>query len=193
MAIKSSAKMTKLLLAILMAISFVVPAHTKSIMCSTNPPPKYKGTCFWAPSLWYCKGKELASWKTYQKLLTMDATEDNLKFYANVLFLPFDDLSGSGYHHEDVVSQIEQYNVDIECIKENLLNAYCNVVFLGSAETWIGWIPYMEPKWPEIVDAITAEALNKILKAIPSIPTSVFKAFAGIRSMPEIADNYTET
>ena len=70
----------------------------------------------------------------------------NLKFYVNVLFLPFNDLSGSGYHHEDVVSQIEQYNVDLECIKENLLNAYCNVVFLGSTETWIGWIPYMEPK-----------------------------------------------
>jgi hypothetical protein len=182
-------KILKLSLAILLAFSLCLgPTNAETNMCDTNPPPKYSGSCYWAPWLWYCKGKELASWKVYQEMTSMAATTENIKFYANVLFLPFDDIPGSYYDHDDVLSIIGGYNVDLECVKNGLLNAYCSVVYMKSAETWISKIPSMQPNFSAISSATTRSALQLIFKKIPSIPTTLYKAFAAIRAMPEIAN-----
>lgn len=182
-------KGTKFFFAILLAVSLSLgPTNAEVSMCDTNPPPKYSGVCAWAPWQWYCKGKELASWKVYQEMTTMAATTQNIKFYANVLFFPFDELPGSYYNHDDVLSIIGGYNIDLECVKRGLLNAYCSVVYMKSAETWISKIPFMKPNLSAISSVTTKTALKLILDKIPSIPTTLYKAFAAIRAMPDIAN-----
>lgn len=61
------------------------------------------------PWLWYCKGKELASWKVYEDMKSMKATDENLKFYVNVLFTSFDGLPLTLYNTKDVLSNIGSY------------------------------------------------------------------------------------
>lgn len=124
---------------------------------------------------------------------SMAATEENLKFYFNVLFLPFNDVYGSSYYHEDVLSIIEGYNADLECVKSSLLNAYCSVVYLKSGEGWISNIESkLKPNFDEIASATTKAALDMILSHTQGIYTSVYKAFIAIQKMPEIADGLYE-
>lgn len=185
----SPPKVTNLLLSFLIVFSLCLrQTNAETSMCDTNPPPKYSGSCAWAPWLWYCKGKEQASWKVYQEMTNMAATTENIKFYANVLFLPFDDIPGSYYNHDDVLSVIGGYSVDLECIKRGLLNAYCSVVYMKSAETWISKILFMKPNLSAISSATMKTALKLIIDKIPSIPTMLYKAFAAIRAMPDIAN-----
>lgn len=185
---------TKFLFAFLLAISLCLgPTNAETSMCETNPPPKYSASCAVAPWMWYCKGNEKNSWKLYQKMKSMAATEENLKFYANVLFLPFDEVYGSSYHHGDVLSMMEGYNADLECVKRSLLNAYSSVVYLKSCEAWISLIESkLKPRFDDIAYAATKEALVSIFGEIPGVYTSVYKAFIAVRAMPEIADGLYE-
>jgi hypothetical protein len=141
------------------------------------------------PWLSSCKGKERASWKVYQSMKSMSATEENLKFYVNLLFTPFDGLPNTSYNTQDVLDNIDS-NSDKECLKSSILNAYCNVVYLKTAETWISKIESMKSYLSLIAEVTTQAALMAILTdVIPSVSESVFKAYAGLRSLPEIAEN----
>jgi hypothetical protein len=141
------------------------------------------------PWLWYCKGTELASWKVYEDMKSMSATDTNLKFYVNVLFTPFDGLPLTSYNTKDVLTNIASSSSDNECLKSEILNDFCSIVYLKTAESWISKIPYMKPKISQIASVTTKTALWAVLKTIPSIPESIFKAYAAIVGLPIIAES----
>ena len=138
--------MMKIPFAILMLASYLAPTNGK-VTCATHPPPKYKGVCAPTPSLPTCKGHELATWKVYQDMKNMYANEENLKFYVNVLLLPIKSLPNSLYNNQEVHRTIDdEYNADLGCIKNSLLDAYCSIVYLKKADPWISKIlPFMKP------------------------------------------------
>jgi len=181
--------MMKIPFAILVLASYLAPTNGK-VTCATHPPPKYKGVCAPTPSLPTCKGHELATWKVYQDMKNMGATEENLKFYVNVLLLPIKGLPNSLYNNQEVHRTIDdEYNADLGCIKNSLLDAYCNIVYLKKADPWIEKILlYMKPFKSTFAPLITKAELESML--IYSIPSTSINGYGALQGLSAIRERF---
>jgi hypothetical protein len=172
-------------------VSFLTTINGKGT-CATNPPPKYVGVCAPTPSLATCKGRELATWKVYQDMKNMGATIENLKFYNNVLLLPINSQPDSLYNNQEVHRVIDDdYNANLGCIKNSLLDAYCSIVHLRKADPWINKIiPYMKPGKSMIAPLITKQELKNIFMYVPSIPSTSITGYGAIQGLSAIRERF---
>jgi hypothetical protein len=183
--------MLKLPFAILLVVSHFESANGKD-SCALHPPPKYAGVCAPTPSLATCKGHELVTWKVYQDMKNMAATAENLKFYNNVLFLPIQGQTDSLYNNQEVHRTIDdEYNADLGCIKNSLLDAYCSIVYLKKADPWISKIlPFMKPGKSMIAPLITKAELKNIFIYVPNIPSTSITGYGAIQGLSAIRERF---
>lgn len=183
--------MLKLSFAILLAVSIIAPTSGKSA-CAAHPPSKYAGVCAPTPSLATCKGHELATWKVYQDMKNMAATSENLKFYNNVLLLPIQGQPDSLYNNQEVHRTIDdEYNANLGCIKNSLLDAFCSIVYLKKADPWIGKIlPFMKPFKRTIAPLITKAELKNIFFYVPDVPSTSITGYGAIQGLSAIREHF---
>lgn len=155
------------------------------------PPSKYSGWCYFFSWMSSCKGKETASWKVYNDIATMDPTNENLRFYVNTLFAPFEDLKGASYDSSLVLEQVGKSSRANECIREVILNAYCNMALLKSFEGWLDDILAIKSADGDLYDTIASLSdldLDILEDILPEdIYMVVFKAAAAMIALPTIA------
>jgi hypothetical protein len=181
--------MMKIPFAILVLASYLAPTNGK-VTCATHPPPKYKGVCAPTPSLPTCKGHELATWKVYQDMKNMGATEENLKFYVNVLLLPIKGLPNSLYNNQEVHRTIDdEYNADLGCIKNSLLDAYCSIVSLKKADPWIEKIPPILKPWKSVIVMFHDKENMKLLVS-PITLSSSMTGYGNLQGLSAIREMF---
>ncbi|KAL7472616.1 hypothetical protein ACHAXS_012992 [Conticribra weissflogii] len=155
------------------------------------PPFKYSGWCFFFPWMSSCKGKETARWKVYNDIATMSPTNDNIRFYVNTLFAPFEDLPGASYDTRDVLDQVGRSTEANECVRSIILNAFCNMSLLKSFEGWLDDILAIKAHDDDLFETI-AKVTDLDLDILENILPEdmymvVFKAAAAMESFSVIA------
>jgi hypothetical protein len=153
------------------------------------PPDKWGYFC--SDYQWACDDDDARwSWKVYNDIVSMNPTKQNIMLYINLILVPHLSSANSKEKYKMVADAINNGDGDIECLRYQLLAAYCKIFFGKDMEFYLKKVHLITHSKEEVLTEISKTSkVDEVLELIGRVVDDTTGLFHTLRRHSKFDDS----